>query len=260
MHCLRYIYQVFKFYPRFQFKLKWAQKWRHGLGFFQDHHHCLGRFSRRYGYLSQNGQDYFLDQKIFHQKTKGVFVDVGTFEPEFDNATIFFEKYRNWTGLAIEPQLAHVDKWRLLRKSPIVHAAASRSDGTAEFVVVNHPDVMNYNAWSGLKSSIANEKMNQLPDGAYRSSISVPTISISKALDQNGIKEVDFLSIDVEGHELEVLSGIDFKRHSIKCIVIENDILPEGDPIIHNFLKEQGYKYIARLTSDDVFVKYFFKL
>lgn len=253
----RYLYlkQFLKSHPWFLLKLKFRQKMKYGLNFFQDHFHCLGLFSRHLGYFSQNGQDYFLDKYIFNGKNNGYFVDIGTFEPIFDNATYFFEKNRSWKGVAIEPQLAHVQNWKNQRSTPVVHAAASSEVGSSSFVVVRHPTIMNYNAWSGLKSTIADEKMDILPEGAERSLIDTATVSVSHVLKEQGIKDVDYLSIDVEGHEMEVLKGIDFNAYNFKCIVIENDIMPEGDPKIHQFIIDKGYQYIARLTSDDIFIK-----
>lgn len=252
-----YLYrkQFLKSHPWFLFKLKLKQKRKFGVGFFQDHFHCMGLFSRHFGYFAQNGQDYFLDNYVFEGKTNGYFVDIGTFEPIFDNATYFFEKNRGWRGVAIEPQKAHVAAWKNNRATPIVNAAASIENGTSQFVVVTHPTVMNYNAWSGLETTLANEKIEQLPVGAERNLIETATVSVSHVLQEQGVKRVDFLSIDVEGHELEVLKGIDFDTYDIKCIVIENDILPEGDPIIQKYILDKGYRYVARLTSDDVFIK-----
>jgi FkbM family methyltransferase len=254
---LWYVRQFSKSHPIFLLKLKLKQKKKFGLHFFQDHFHCLGLYSRRFGYFAQNGQDYFLDKELFHGKQNGFFVDIGTFSPDFDNATYFFEHNKNWSGVAIEPQEKHVQAWRKIRKTPIVHAAASSHSGVEDFVVVEHPSVMNYNAWSGLQTSLAEEKLRQLPTETKRSVVPVQTVLVSTVLDQylKADQVVDFLSIDVEGHEMDVLNGIDFERHKIKCVVIENDILPEGDVIIQNFLIKKGYKYIARLTSDDVFVR-----
>jgi hypothetical protein len=45
--------------------------------------------------------------------------------------------------------------------------------------------------------------------------------SLSRLLDQHGIENVDFLSLDVEGHEADILAGIDFRRHRPTFILIE---------------------------------------
>lgn len=251
----QYSRQFLKSHPLFLIKLKLKQKIRNGLMFYQDHFHCLGLYSQKFGYFSQNGQDFFLDKHIFKGKENGFFIDIGTFAPDFDNATYWFEKNKKWKGLGIEPQIQHVEKWMQTRKNPIIHAAASSESGKANFIVVQHPEVMNYNAWSGIQTSIAQEKMELLPKETSKSLIEVNTVSVTDALSQINVRDIDLVSIDVEGHELEVLKGIDFKNLNIKCLVIENDILPEGDPVIIDFVKSKGYDYIARLTSDDIFIK-----
>jgi hypothetical protein len=82
------------------------------------------------------------------------------------------------------------------------------------------------------------------------------------------IADVDYLSIDVEGYEMNVLKGIDFSKVNIRLIGVENDLgfrsLPLigkrlgfelGDNGIRHFLKAKGYRHIARIVSDDFFIK-----
>lgn len=80
-------------------------------------------------------------------------------------------------------------------------------------------------------------------------------------LEENHIKEVDFISLDVEGCELQILQGINFHKVKIKCLVIENVNSLEMMYKIRKYLTDRGYWLIARLTSDDVFVhrKYFYE-
>ncbi len=81
--------------------------------------------------------------------------------------------------------------------------------------------------------------------------------TITSFLDSKNISSVDALFIDVEGYEMEVLKGIDFEKINIGCICVENnrksDVLP--DKAMRDFIISKGYRLIARLTIDDVFVK-----
>ncbi len=54
-------------------------------------------------YFSQSGQDWYLDQLLFKERRGGVFVDVGGYDGVTGSNTLFFEVFRGWTGLLIEP-------------------------------------------------------------------------------------------------------------------------------------------------------------
>ncbi len=71
------------------------------------------------------------------------------------------------------------------------------------------------------------------------------------------VSHVDAAFIDVEGYEMNVLKGIDFQKLDITCLCIEND--QEGrlfpDMELRQYLIDRGYRLVARLSIDDVFVK-----
>lgn len=74
-------------------------------------------------YFSQLCQDYFLDKFIFCGKENGFFLDIGANDPIIGNNTYFFEKNRNWTGIAFEPLPKMREKWvkqRKARQFPII--------------------------------------------------------------------------------------------------------------------------------------------
>ena len=67
-----------------------------------------------------------------------------------------------------------------------------------------------------------------------------------------GITHVDFLSLDVEGHELEVLKTIDFSKVTIDVITVENDY---NDESIREILYANGFMLFGRVHVDDIFVR-----
>ena len=96
----------------------------------------------------------------------------------------------------------------------------------------------------------------------------VPQRRLDEILHEHGIVDVDYLSIDVEGYEMNVLEGLDFSKVNVRVIGIENDLAFKSLPLIgkrlgleigqnriRRFLKSKGYKYVARIVSDDFFVK-----
>jgi hypothetical protein len=62
---------------------------------------------------------------------------------------------------------------------------------------------------------------------------------------------IDYLSLDTEGGELDILKSIDYRRFPVNCISVENKY---EEKEIYRFLSSVGYRKIARLKIDDIFV------
>src|SRR5687767_14863567 len=88
-------------------------------------------------FFSQFNQDRFLETEVFKGKRGGVFVDIGANDGITLSNTYFFEKYRDWTGICIEPIPAVFEKLRANRKAICVNGCIAPSNGTAEFLWVS---------------------------------------------------------------------------------------------------------------------------
>lgn len=84
-------------------------------------------------YYSQMYQDFFLDTYIFKKKENGFFIDVGGNDPIYINNTYFFEKNRNWSGIAIEPMPELNEKWKIERTVECIKTAVGNHTGETEF-------------------------------------------------------------------------------------------------------------------------------
>ncbi len=206
----------------------------------------LDRFSgtskgRREGdlqYYSQFYQDYYLDKYIFNGKTQGFFLDIGGNDPQFINNTYFFEKTRDWKGLAFEPIPTINKKWdcRLTECLPV---ALGSVNGETEFCEYED-DYMSGNEQTVDYKGKVKEK--------YR----VKVRKLYDILKERGIDHIDFASIDVEGMELDVLKGACLDRISIDYIVVENNKGKKKERQIRDYLYLNGYRLKARLWIDDV--------
>ena len=77
--------------------------------------------------------------------------------------------------------------------------------------------------------------------------------SLTSLLDElNYPTNIDFISIDTENTELDVLKGIDFTKYNIKALVIENNF---NEPACADYLQQFGYKKINRIAVNDFFIK-----
>lgn len=191
---------------------------------------------------SQFGQDAFIYWMVFGgKKTEdGVFLDIGGNDPININNTYLLEQ-KGWTGLAFEPVKAQADKWEV-RKTPCYNVAIGMTEGEVEFTEVNAHQHSGIGVISEDEGS-ATYKVRQR--------------KLSNILKEHNIKHVDVVSLDVEGYEMNVLKGIDFDAVDITCFCIENNeddrLLPDLD--LRKFMIEKGYRLIARLSIDDIFVK-----
>ena len=193
-------------------------------------------------YYSQACQDFFLDRFIFGKKRDGFFIDIGGNDPIAINNTYFFEKNRGWSGLAFEPIEHQREKWKPARKTECLPYALGSSNGETEFCEYEA------HVMSGLSSAVDF-------DGKIVRRYKIPVRKLSDILEERGIKHVDFVSLDVEGAEIDVLSGIDFDKVNISCFTIETNKGYIKDKRIRDFMFSHGYKIRARLWLDDVYIK-----
>src|ERR1035437_5550970 len=206
-------------------------------------------------YYSQFGQDIFVLKNIFKDKKDGFFVDVGANHPTVGSNTYLLE-LNGWNGIAIEPQQSLRELWPSTRKTKCLNYVVGPENKEVTFVEGNE----NEHGLSGV------EGFNKCSNECKK--ISVQQKKLTDILSENSITNVDYLSIDVEGYEMNVLKSIDFSKINIKLIGLENDLGFKNIPIIgkklgselgnndlRNFLKERGYEFIARIVCDDFFIK-----
>lgn len=194
-------------------------------------------------YFSQYGQDAFCTNYIFHRKKGGFFIDVGANHPLKFNNTAYLEKELGWSGLAFEPQKELANLWKKERQTECVPVALGKSEEKIKF----------YRDGDCGDSCYMKSGKSFKP---RRESYFVRQKRLQDILDQRKIAVVDFMSIDVEGYELEVLKGVDLQKTHISCILLENEERRvKKCRETRQFLFENGYDLFARLTGDDVFVK-----
>ncbi len=219
--------------------------------FFTDYHDRIGKQAIQSGYNGQRGQDWFLDQKIFNGKTNGFFLDIGANDPYELSNTLYFEK-KGWNGLAFEPQKRFREAWKKKRRVECLPNLLGANDNE-EVTFIEYDTDEWQNALSGVEGYAVETGINI--QNIKSKKIQLKKSRLDTILKEKGIKHVDFMSLDVEGFEMEVLQGINFNAVNIDVIVVENDRSHLGDTKLRKFIKSQGYMHIARLSGDDVFKK-----
>lgn len=206
-------------------------------------------------YYSQNNQDKYLEEEIFKGYKNGFFVDVGAHDGLSINNTLYFEKNNNWTGINIEPINDVYNKLIINRPNCInLECAITNNEGEEKFMRVSGYSEM----ISGLVNDYDYRHMIRLNDeinenGGNIDIVDVKTYKLETIFDKYNIKTVNFLSIDVEGAEFNVIKSINFDKVFIDIIIFENNYKDTSVEIV-KYLKQKGYYMLCSENETDIIV------
>ncbi len=193
-----------------------------------------------------------LDLKLepFIAKPGGFFIEAGANDGISQSNSLFFEKHYGWTGLLVEPIPELAARCRHNRPDcTVVNSALVPLDYPAATIEMHACNLMSL-VKGAMKSKEAD--LEHIARGCEiqqveSREIRVPAIPLSKLLDQHGVREIDFLSLDVEGFELSVLQGLDLTRHRPRWMLIEARFREEIDQYLAPY-----YQPVADLSFHDI--------
>jgi FkbM family methyltransferase len=161
---------------------------------------------------AQNLEDYHLEL-MFAGQEEGTYVDVGGGHPVADNVSFWFY-LKGWRGLVVEPQQALADIYAYVRpRDHTVSCLAGASEGEAQFHVVEK--------LHGFSSTVREHAQAAAEFGAAFKTITKQVRRLAALSAEAGLTAIDFLKIDVEGAEAQVLAGMDFSRFRPRVILLE---------------------------------------
>ena len=202
---------------------------------------------------SQDGQDKYLETHIFKGYKNGFFVDVGAHDGKSINNTLYFEENNNWTGVNIEPIKEVYNDLVVNRPNCInINCAVSNDDGKTEFIRnTGYTEMI-----SGIKNTFDTRHLERLKNenkqyGGSTEIIEVETKKLETICDIHKISNINYLSIDVEGAEFEVIKSINFDKVFIDVIGFENNFNDTSVPIV-KYLEDRNYVVIHK--SLDIFM------
>ena len=201
---------------------------------------------------------------IFKNQKKGYYLDIGCAHPIKNNNTYLLYR-KGWNGINIDLDKENIDLFNSYRKRDFnVTAAVSDKEGETDLYFYHNKSALN-----------TISKQNADFQKADISSIKkIKTQSINKILENSPYKDqkIDFLSVDVEGSELDIFKNFDFNKYSPKVIVVEfldlslkkleiknlsvNNMIRSE---IFELIQSKGYTLANVLHSDLVFIKNSFR-
>lgn len=176
----------------------------------------------------------------FFGNVKGYFVEVGANEPRQRSQTWHLEQ-SGWTGLLIEPQPDLACELRAKRMAKVFAVACSSPENAGDTLPLHV---------AGPLSSL--DRAGMAPGAIPEAVIDVPIRTLDSVLEEAQAPErFDFLSIDVEGHEIEVLRGFDITRWQPRLILLEDHV---ADLSKHRYLCAAGYRIVRRYENNGWYV------
>lgn len=206
-------------------------------------------------YKSQLGQDKILNEMYFKNKRNGVFVDIGAHDGISLSNTWFFEKELGWSGICFEPLPSVFKDLETNRNCIRINKCVVPSITNTGVVLFR--EVTGYSQMlSGIEANYDPRHLERIQreieaiGGSFRL-IEVPCCLLNGELEKYNIYYVDFLSLDTEGGELEILKSIDFDKFYIYAITVENNY---GTSDIRIFLDSKNFRLVAMGSGEEVYI------
>ena len=206
---------------------------------------------------SFNAVDLIIDY-IFKDKINGFYIDIGAQHPIANNNTYLLFK-RGWTGINIDLDVKNIELFNISRPNDInLNNAISSS--------ISKKKLFFYHDKSPINTLV--EDVSNFQNATVKEIKTVKTITLNKVLENLSFdKEIDYMNIDVEGHELDVLKGFDLIRYKPNVISVEyldlkmkylefknNDLSRVIDSDFYKLLIKNDYQFVNWLHGDLIFV------
>lgn len=206
-------------------------------------------------YYHDYRNDQYVDKYITKGKHGGYFIEIGAGDGETNSSCYFFERYREWRGVAVEPAKVYHDKLRGCRASWV---AAAVSNVTSSITNGSGRGAIFYEsakpALSGLKGTLENNKEGGEWTRTDMKSYKVDTITLyDMCCQQSAPDHIDYCAIDCEGGEYEILSTY-FEENQATATASDNDVGSNIGLVVTNKVFQIDF-FSIEVTSDKMYAK-----
>lgn len=192
---------------------------------------------------SQEGEDCVI-QRFFEGQNKGFYVDVGAHHPKrFSNTYMFYKK--GWNGINIDAMPGSMKLFKLIRPRDInIECPIAEIEKEITYYMFNEPALNGFSEEISLSRD--NHKAYKIIDKIKLKTQPLKTILAQHTSNTTGI---DFLSVDVEGLDFEVLKSNDWELYRPRLVLAEilnSDLEDLRNEEIYKFMVSKGYKVVSK--------------
>lgn len=185
----------------------------------------------------------------FFKKFNGYFIEIGAIDGIELSNTYLLEKKYNWKGICVEPIPQKFDMLCKNRPNSLCSnkAVFSESNKTVIFDIANDAEFL-----SGISDCI---DCHAAAVNANKTQIVVQTITLNDLLEQfNAPPFIEYMSLDTEGSELEILKAVDFQKYTFGIIDVEHNFVEPRRTQIRELLTSNGYVFVKENQWDDHYI------
>ena len=200
---------------------------------------------------AQEGEDMVL-KRIFNNQLNGFYVDVGAHHPmRFSNTYNFYKI--GWHGINIEPNPDSYSLFKKHRSKDVnINCGVAKKNGSLEYYMFNESAL---NTFDGevFNSRIQNTNFKHI------NTVSIEVVTLTDLLDMHlpRNQKIDYLTIDVEGLDLDVIKSNDWQKYRPSWVLVEQLNLSDIEDLdfeTHHYMKSVGYVLFAK-TYNTLFYK-----
>jgi FkbM family methyltransferase len=201
--------------------------------------------------FSQEGEDRVLS-RFFEDKNKGFYIDVGAHHPQWLSNTYYFY-LKGWRGINIDAMPGSMINFNKIRPEDLnLEVAISNAEQELTYYEFNEPALNSFD-------KVLSEERDKLDKYKITTTHTIKTCQLSDILDKYlpVDREIDFLSVDVEGLDLQVLQSNNWDKYRPKLVLAESlgtksiQDLSESD--ISRYMASKGYSLYSKLFLTTIF-------
>jgi len=163
----------------------------------------------------------------------GFFLDIGANDPRLGSQSYALEQ-AGWSGICVEPQPRYAERLRKERKATVVQRACGGTDTIGKRLTLYALDI---------NAALFPARVLYSNTSDIKETVEVELDTVDNILAEHSVTVLDFVSIDVEGYEMEVLSGFHLQKWQPKLVFIEDHLY---NHVVHRHMTGLGFKLVRR--------------